>query len=353
MRKVVALVLVLVFLTSLWVWGFHLGGRKMGSVPPTPRGGGPITAGQYQRILGVGINVDWMTFSWVNHYYFYWRSKGVNVPAYFKRKGFSNIRIRVSGDVTENKSVLVQLGEVVNDTLKAGLIPVITYTAKELRENPTSEAAQRHFILWWLTVARYFKSYPYTLSYDLLIESSGSIRNYPMILNKIYSRVIAGIRAIDPYRIIIVTPAGGSSPFYLNKLNVTNDDYILAEWHIYAGGPKGCIYNGSYIREAVAVALNWSARTGIPTWVGAWRPNVYPRACGRDCQPFCPLKVELSFSRAIVSALNKVGIPYDINADVRFFNIENLTWYNSQKEVLELIINSPSPREELSRENPT
>ncbi len=336
-------VLLLVLILFAFAWSFYLSSRMGGSSPLGSREGHPITARQYQRMLGVGINVDWMTFLWVNHYYFYWRSRGANVPGYFKKEGFSNVRIRVSQDVAENRTLLVQLGEIVNDTLKAGLIPIITYTAPELRENPTSRKAQEHFVEWWLTIAHYFKGYPYTLSYDLLIESSGNIKNHPEILNKIYSQTIAEIRAIDPYRIVFVTPAGISSPFHLNELNVTNDGYTLAEWHIYAGGPRGCSYNESYIKASIQAALNWSKATGIPTWLGAWRPNVYPKISGKNgCQFLCPLEVELNFSRTMVSALSEAGIPYDINADTRFFDIENLTWYDCQKNILEVIVHPSS-----------
>ncbi|WP_457742606.1 hypothetical protein [Thermococcus sp.] len=69
-----------------------------------------------------------MTFARVHHY-FYWRSKGVNVPEYFKNEGFSNVGIRVGLDVVNNRTALIQLGEVVNDSLRTGIILIIIYTA--------------------------------------------------------------------------------------------------------------------------------------------------------------------------------------------------------------------------------
>ncbi len=352
MRKFLGIVLLIIVLLA-FLWSIHAGvvsnrSRIVMKVSEHAniQGREPITAKAYQRLLGVGIDVDWMSFNWVNHYYFQWRSRGVNVPEYFRREGFSNVRIRVSENVVTNKTALTQLGEVVNDTLKAGLVPVITYTAPELRVNPTSKSAQEHFVQWWKTVAHYFKGYPYILSYDLLIESSGNVKNYPGVLNRVYSQTIREIRAVDPYRIVFVTPADVSSPFCLNELNVTNDGYTLVEWHIYAGGPKYCTYNEGYIEEAVSAVLNWSKRTGIPTWLGAWRPTVYPRISGRSPTPSCPVGLELAFSRAMVSALSKAGIPYDINADTRFFDIETLTWYPSEREVLEIILRYHPPRRE-------
>ncbi len=338
MKKILGTLIAVLLILAFFAWntGEHHGkGTSLGEVKT--RSGSSITAVEYQKMLGVGINVDWITFTKVNHYYFYWRSRGVNVPQYFKEEGFSNVRIRVGVDVTKNRTALVQLGEIVNDTLKAGLIPIITYTAPELRENPTSEAAQEHFVEWWGTVAEYFRIYPYVLSYDLLIESSGQIKSHPEVLNEVYGRTIGEIRKIDPYRLVFVTPPYTSSPFYLSDLNVTNDGYTLTEWHIYASGPKGCTYNKSYIEKAISSALNWSRKTGIPTWFGAWRPNCYPKAGGGN-GPLCSMEVELNFSKAMVSALSKVEIPYDINSDVHFFDISSLRWYQSQEEVLGVIL---------------
>ncbi len=297
-----------------------------------------IPAVEYQRMLGVGINVDWMKYSWVNYYYFHWRSLGICVPCYFREAGFTNVRIRVSSDVTTNRTALVQLGVIVNDTLKAGLLPVIAYTARGLRDNPENPRVQQHFLQWWLTVAEYFRDYPYNLSYDLLVESSGEIKDHPEILNKVYREVITEIRSIDPYRIIIVTPPGRSSPFRLDELNITNDEYIMAEWHIYAGGPRGCSYNTTYIEESVQVALQWSQKTGIPTWMGAWRPNDYPKPSGKNPKPLCPVSLEENFTRTMVSYLTEANIPYDINSDTKFFDIENLTWYTAQRDILQIIV---------------
>ena len=297
-----------------------------------------IPAVNYQRMLGVGINVDWIKYSRVNHYYFHWRSLGIRVPRYFREAGFTNVRIRVGSDVTTNQTALIQLGVIVNDTLETGLLPVVTYTARDLRDNPESIQAQEHFLKWWLTVAEYFRDYPYTLSYDLLIESSGKIKDHPEILNKIYHEVITEIRSIDPYRIIIVTPPGRSSPFRLNELDITNDGYVMAEWHIYAGGPRGCSYNTTYIEESIQAALQWSRKTGIPTWMGAWRPNDYPKPSGKNPKALCPLSLEENFTRTMVSYLTEANIPYDINSDTKFFNIENLTWYTAQRDILQIIV---------------
>ena len=311
----------------------------------------PITGCQYVKLLGVGINVDWLTFRKVHHYYFMWRGKGVNVAEVFRAKGFNNVRIRISGDVLSNKTIIKEIEEVVNDCLSAGLIPVITYTADEVRDDPESPWAQKHFIEWWVTVARALKDEPYTLSYDLIIESSHEIRNYPQILNKLYGETIKAIREIDKYRILILTSPNSSSPFNLNQLQIPRGDkYLIAEWHIYAGGPcpkKGGLqpYNKTLIVEAIKTAIGWSEKTGVPTWVGAWRPNCYPKhliARWPDGAPKGTLTLNeaLNFTKFMAGELRSNGISYDINADELFLNYSTLKWYSSQEQLLQAALGS-------------
>ena len=309
----------------------------------------PITGSQYVKLLGTGINVNWLTFRKVHHYYFMWRGKGVNVAKVFRAKGFNNVRIRISGDVLSNKTIIKEIEEVVDDCLSAGLIPIITYTADEVRDNPTSPSAQKHFIEWWVTVARALKDEPYALSYDLVIESSHEVRNYPQILNELYSETIKAIREIDKYRILILTSPNSSSPFNLNQLQIPEEDkYLIAEWHIYAGGPcpkKGKLqpYNKTLIEDAIRTAIEWSEKTDVPIWVGAWRPNCYPKHIVTrwpDGAPkgILPLDEALNFTEFMSEELRKNGIPYDINADELFLNYSTLKWYSSQESILQAVL---------------
>ena len=274
-------------------------------------------------MLGVGIDVDWLSFKKVERAYFYWRARGVSIPELFREKGFRNVRIRV--DFVPDSRNLTRLKEVVDDCLKAGIIPVVAYSAKELRENPNEKNAEK-FVEWWRKVAVTLKDEP-LVSFDLIIETGGPVKNKPEFLNAVYSRAIAAIRQISPHRIVMVTPARLSSPFELKYLNVSGK-YIIAEWHIYAGGPKKRGFNRTLIESAVKTAVEWSKKTGIPTWVGAWRP----------LRPGVNETVYLKFTKFMSGILKKNNIPYDINADEWFFNAENLTW---QREDLLRVVLDP------------
>ncbi len=120
----------------------------------------------------------------MHYYYFYWRSKGVNVPSLFKKRGFSNVRIRVNEDLVSNKTALLELDEVVRNCLKAGIIPIISYSVDQLRNNPTDPEAIQGFIEWWVVIAKYFRNTSYLLSYDLIIETSDSVGDQRTLLNQ-------------------------------------------------------------------------------------------------------------------------------------------------------------------------
>ncbi len=292
-----------------------------------------VPAAKYVSLLGVGINVDWLAFKKVYEAYFFWRALGISVPKFFKEKGFDSVRIRTNLDVVAHPELIKRIKEVVEDSLKAGLVPVLAYSGKDVVRDPTSPKAREHFVRWWTEVAEALKDESHLLAYDLLIEPGKELGRHPAILNSLYATVIKIIRKIDPCRIVIVAPAKASSPFMLKYLNVTNDGYVVAEWHIYAGGPckRGRItFNSTLIREAVNVVTAWSNETGIPTWEGAWRP-LCPDGRGKILGTPEDYR---AFVWNICVALASHHIPFAINADSWFFNINTLEWRSDTAPIL-------------------
>ncbi len=88
----------------------------------------------YHNMLKIGIDVDWLTFKNVKKVFFEDYKRDINDAEYFKKMGFSTVRIRIPDNVN-----LKQLKIAVDESLKAGLIPVLTLTCKNLRENPDKE----------------------------------------------------------------------------------------------------------------------------------------------------------------------------------------------------------------------
>ena len=315
-----------------------------------------ISVYEYQKMLKVGIDVNWCNFKKYEKMAYFWHKKGINLPLIFKKRGFSNVRIRISGDVTENKRLLNLLKIEVNDCIKAKMIPIIAYAASDFKEHP-SRKTMREVINWWLTVAKTFKNYPYTLSYDIIIEPGKKLKRKNWLLNELYAKVVKSIRKIDKQRIIFIAPNKLSSPYMLDKLKVPKDKFLMVEWHFFAAGPSktnprkkwttGTQQEKMNIIKAIDFAYNWSKKHNIPTWVGAWMPSNYnknkhhhkltPMGCqtGGDYT----IDEQIKFASFLSCELKKHNIPYDINADNKFFNLKTLKWCKSKEKLLDVILN--------------
>ena len=308
---------------------------------------GRLTAWELQHRMGIGVDVDWVNYPRIRSLYMEWRSRGVNIPALFRQQGFTTARIRVSGDVTRDPRLLHDLETVVNDTLRAGMVAVIAYTGGGVMEEPWNRSAWRSFIDWWRTVAETFRNYPPLLAYDLVIEPSGPLGCSPELLSRLYNETIEAIRSIDPTRVIIVAAPCRSSPFMLRDLRVRADNYTMGEWHIYASGPrpKPPYYNTSLIDSAIKAAKQWMNKTGAPTWVGAWRPERYPKQkwmhhrCwdGSLC-PQTPPDTALKFTKEMATRLCAAGIPFAVNAGHHLLDYQRLQWYPTKRWIIDTIM---------------
>ncbi len=320
----------------------------------------PIAPKDYQKLLGSGIDVNWVIFSKYMSIYKSCHDKNLSLPLLFKQRGFTNLRIRVA-DVPLNSvqkdglTLMQQLKMVVNDCIKAKIFPIITFGATEFRKNPNSTTLKRS-LTFWKDVATEFKSYPYAISYDLIIETSGNISKHGDLLNEFYQKAILEIRNIDKYRIIFITPNDTSNPYSLPKLwYPKNDKYTMIEWHFYASGPSkrnktklwttGTDYEKNLILKKIKFAKNWCEKNGMYCYNGAWMPTNFNHAKHpfkmTDCAPMgdYSLDQEINFAKFVSSSLKANNIPFSINAGSKFFNYDNLKWYSSVSSVLNAILN--------------
>ena len=301
-----------------------------------------------------------MTFNKVNHYYFYWREKGVNVCELFKKRGFDSVRVRVNSNVIFNESKMKELKEIVNDCLEANETVVIAYSASEYLNNPKNKSTQELFLNFWSKIASEFKNYPYLLSFDLIIEPGKEAKNYPNLTVSLMEKAFMEIRSIDKKRIIIIPAPKASKPYSLNYLlDFPFDNYSIVEWHIYAGGPcrkakkiyynnasKYFYFNKSFIENSFKEAASFTNKTKIPTWLGAIRLNCYPKSPklvkklpdGAPKGYYSNNKV-ISFALFICNESKKYKIPFSLNADTKFFDFEKLKWYESQSLILNKLFN--------------
>lgn len=290
----------------------------------TKKENAPISPLAYQKMLGKGMDVDWSKTKGGQQYY---NTKAVED---FAAAGISHVRIRVSEDISD--ALLQGLDRQISDCLSNGIIPIIAYQADSFKNNPNNKNMKK-VVEWWDTVAQRYQNYPFTLSFDLLIEATDALNQKPEKLNELYEQVTTKIRESNPERIIIISPRLRSDPAYLSELKIPTDHngYLMAEWHFYAAGPSktnekklwttGSPAEKKLIQDKIDTALAWQRKTGIPTWVGAWMAGDY-----NDGNHYTVAE-QVTFATFVCNALDNAGIPYAVNSDTKFYNRETNEWY--------------------------
>ncbi|KAI0557409.1 Cellulase (glycosyl hydrolase 5) [Gracilaria domingensis] len=318
------------------------------------------TPAQYQSLLGVGMDVDWLktgsgrTQNWKSR-----EQRGVDVPQVFKDRGFSHVRLRVKEydlEVINPKtgvSLLEEMKRTVDDCLDSALIPVLAFQGARFKSDPTNPDEMDAVVDWWVAVATALQDRDYLLSYNIIIETTEEIKKHNDKLNELYQRVETAVHAIDATRILIIAPNKISSPLELDKLEVPDNDYMMVQWHFYAAGPKrdnpkkqwttGTELEKSLITDKVDVALSWSADNGIPTWVGAWMPSNFND--GGTSSPTCPpgggsysIEEQVVFATFMSQTLQCSNIPYAVNSDTKYYNRNTNEWCAAMAPVVDAIV---------------
>lgn len=171
-----------------------------------------------------------------------------DVPAFFKAEGFTNARIRMK-ETAPDQTFMDRLQGQVTDCINNGVYPILAYQARNIEESTNHTENKQHLVDWWGKMAQTFKDYSYMLSFNILVEISGTYKLDYTRINDFYISVLAEIRKYDPYRIVIFPPVKASDPKYLQYLEIPNlstDLYTMAEWHFYAAGPSPDSSNKKY-----------------------------------------------------------------------------------------------------------
>jgi len=322
-----------------------------------------FTAAEFQNKIKVGIDVDWAKttqgrIAAQNSY-----NNGINVPEIFKNRGFDHVRIRIKEDIRSDNTEVTgitlkeEVKRLVNQSLEAGLIPIIAYQAKSFKDNPTDKEI-KNLIKWWEEVAKTFREYPNLIAYDLIIETTDKVKKHNDKLNEAYKKISKAIREIDDQKIIIVAPNKISNPYELPHLEVpAPHKYTMIEWHFYASGPSqsnqkkkwttGTLEEKKLITDKINFAKNWSNANKIQTWVGAWAANDYnshdsvfedtyydgaPRGGNYS------LNEQINFATFMSKNLQKNNIPYSVISDTKFYNREKNIWYESVSKLLDTML---------------
>ncbi len=288
------------------------------------------TAVEYVNYLGKGFDV---TFSEFPKYIQLYDEKIIKD---MKKAGFTSCRIRI-GEGAPDATFFNNLKKQIRDCNKYGIFPIIAYQGAYIEDIAmTDKEARDHLVLWWKNMATQLKDFPNSVSFNILIEISGTYKTNYTSINSFYADVHTAIRTISPKRIVIFPPVNISDPDYLSNLKIPGsvDSFTMAEWHFYAAGPTKKIDNKKYwlngttleerenILEPIRTAVAWMKKTGYKSWVGAWMAGNY----NKENEYTIPEQV--AFASFMTRALDKEKIPFCINADNKFYDFEKQEWYN-------------------------
>lgn len=291
---------------------------------------------KYRDSLKAGVDVDWANNNQGMQYY------NVQAVKDFKARGVSHVRLRMRNEITTD--LLNHIDRIVKDCIDNNLIPVIAFQADTLKNYPFRPGVLENAVNWWKSIAEKLQNYPTQLSFDLMVECSDSLNNYPARLNEYFEKAVTEIRKTNPKRIIMISPRKLSSPDYLADLVIPSqaNGYLIAEWHFYAAGPSktnttklwttGTAAEKQLITDKINTAYAWQQSKNIPTWVGAWMPGNY-----NDGDEYTVAE-QIVFSNFMGCSLTRKNIPYAVNSDTKFYDRETNTW-TFRASVLDAVIN--------------
>ncbi|WP_282014656.1 cellulase family glycosylhydrolase [Marinifilum flexuosum] len=274
--------------------------------------------------MGKGFDVAWSEFN--KYIQDHSEQKVIDIA----EAGFTMVRIRVNKPATED--LFSHLDEHINQCLKHGLIPVLAFHGHDAEEGEDMEQAKQVTVDWWRTVAERYKDYSELLVYNLFVELNGNLKKDHQLLNEFYADIIPAIRESNPYRIIIVPPIGLSKPANLQYIQLPDesDPFVMMEWHCYAAGPAlegnkqwttGTQEERQLVLDHFQSAAEYMEQTGRSTWFGAWMAGNYNKGNEYD------IPAQVQFATFFVRELAKIGVPWCVNTDDKYYDYLNLKWY--------------------------
>lgn len=305
-----------------------------------------LTANEYIQKLTVGCDVDWLKTGDGRYHYQQTLRTLTETPAFkFKQRGFNHVRLRITE--YDLDSIIPEIETCLLDCLYNGMIPVLAFQGQRFKNNPNEETLLE-LIDWWTTIALTFKDMPQAVSYNLLIETTDSVRNNPAILNDFYARCAKKIRTFDDSKIMIVPPCDISSPDRLKDLLVPEG--CAVESHFYASGMSrtqknklwttGTDAEKKLVLDKIKSITSWREATGTEVWVGAIMFSDFNKDGDSDVLTSSyTIEEQANFAKFVCDALKTNKIPFSINSDTKYYDRINNSWLTMFETVLNAVIN--------------
>ena len=250
-----------------------------------------------------------------------------------KLGGFDNIRIRTNQNDYYTDEHFNWMAEIVDMALDYKIVPIIAWNHKTA-EYTATEAERLAYIDWWSRLATKMADKSDSLAFDLFIElTKGTPIRENINVYKSWSQgAIDAIRAVSPTRIIILAAPGkkSASLYDIPPELYKNDDYMMAEWHLWAGGMNhkggqsnwegdGSESDRQNVIDVINLALDWTAETGIETWFGAWMPY--------SQNGLITQHEAVTFSEFFVEQLTIAKIPWTVNG--KYYSVNEDMWFET------------------------
>jgi endoglucanase len=168
--------------------------------------------------------------------------KGVKISAddlaQMKREGFDHVRVPIgwhqyagpAPDFTLSPEIFGRVDLIVTNALNDGLAVMINlHHFNKLDKDPA--AGTDEFLAIWKQIAAHYQNFPKKLAFELDNEPHENATT--ALMNPIYARAIAAIRATNPKRTIFVEPGGWGSIDELKNLVLPPDDNVIVSVHCY------------------------------------------------------------------------------------------------------------------------
>ena len=209
---------------------------------------------------------------------------------------------------------------------------------------------------WWTAVANRLKDKDYRLSFNLFEELTSSrckkltdinpecpdsiyrkIDKY----NKWTSEVVTAIRKTNGKngkRILILSSPNMTAQglTLISESIYENDDYMMAEFHLYAVGPNkyskspkywvgdGKTHGRTQVLDAIKGVKEFTEETNVYTYFGAWMPVDSKKANLEQWEV-------IEFAKYFVETMKKEGIPWTLNALQKYYDSTKGIWLTGEQ----------------------
>ena len=159
-------------------------------------------------------------------------------------------------------------------------------------------------------------------------------------------KAIRATRGNNTERIFIVGSPGKTAKDLpkIDKGIYESDQYMLAEWHVYASGPNKKVGGQKYrsgdgipdgrtnVKKSIKYATEFTTNSNLLTYLGAWRPADNKGGSWNQTEV-------INFARFFAGQLKKKQIPWSLIVLDRYYDTSRNKWLTEKQDVKGRMLN--------------